>query len=58
MKGIHVNDIINDSGEFYSEQELKTKYMYSIKTNFLQVNGIIRSVKDFLKLQTDIKTFT
>ena len=49
-------DIINNSGEFYSEQELKTKY--SIKTNFLQVNGIIWSVKEFLKLKTDIKTFT
>ena len=57
MKGItYINDIINNSGEFYSEQELKTKY--SIKTNFLQVNGIIRSVKEFLKLKTDIKTFT
>ena len=57
MKGItYINDIINNSGEFYSEQELKTKY--SIKTNFLQVNGIIRSIKEFLKLKTDIKTFT
>ena len=44
MKGItYINDIINNSGDFYSEQVLKTKY--SIKTNFLQVNGIIRSVK-------------
>ena len=33
MKGItYINDIINNSGDFYSEQELKTKY--NIKTIF------------------------
>ena len=57
MKGItFINDIINDRGEFYSEQALKTKY--SIRTNFLQFNGIIRSVQEFRKLKTDIKTFS
>ena len=38
--------MIKEDGNFYNEQELTT--LYNIHTNFIQYNGMIRSIKTFL----------
>ena len=47
-KGVrYINDFINENGKFYSEHEFTT--LYSINSNFIQYNGILRAIKTFLK---------
>ena len=41
----YVNDMIRNDGTFYNEMELKN--IYGIKTNFVQYNGIIKSIRTF-----------
>ena len=48
-KGIkYVNDLVNENGDFYQQNEFTTKT--GIQTNFLQYNGLIQSIKHYLKL--------
>jgi len=42
-KGIFVNDFINDLGMFFTFAEFQKKF--DVNTNFLQFEGIIRSIK-------------
>ena len=47
-KGImYVNDLINEKGDFYTETEFS--YKTGIRTNFLQYNGLIKTIKNYLK---------
>ena len=47
MKGIRfINDIVNENGEFYNQDELVAKY--NITTNYLHYQGITKSIKVFL----------
>ena len=43
----YVNDLINEHGEFYEQTEFMQKT--GIQTNFLQYNGLIKSIKMYLK---------
>ena len=43
----YVNDLINEHGEFYEQTEFMQKTR--IQTNFLQYNGLIKSIKMYLK---------
>ena len=46
-KGIkYINDLVNENGDFYQQNEFTT----GIQTNFLQYNGLIQSIKHYLKL--------
>ena len=48
-KGIkYVNDLVNENGDFYQQNEFTMKT--GIQTNFLQYNGLIQSIKHYLKL--------
>ena len=47
-KGIkYINDLIDENGEFYRQDNFTRKT--GVKTNFLQYNGLIKSIKEYLK---------
>ena len=47
-KGIkYINDLVNENGEFYHYNEFSMNT--GINTNFLQYNGLINAIKQFLK---------
>ena len=47
-KGIkYINDLVNENGEFYHYNEYSMNT--GINTNFLQYNGLINAIKQFLK---------
>ena len=47
---LYVNDMIGSDGAFYNEIEFKS--IYGIKTNFIQYNGVIKSIKTFATKST------
>ena len=47
-KGVkYVNDLGDDNGDFYTQADFSMKT--GIKTNFLQYNGLIKAIKQYLK---------
>ena len=44
---IYINDIIKDDGNMFSYEELKRAY--NVNINFLQYNGLVRSILDWKK---------
>ena len=44
-----VNDLINDNGDFFSEQDLKK--LFNIKSNFLNYQSIISTIKTQMKIK-------
>lgn len=43
----YVNDMVNENGEFYTQQEFENKY--NIKSNFNQFQGIKEAIKVFAR---------
>ena len=43
---LFIGDLLNSDGEFYSYRELTR--CFNVRTNFLEFNGIIRAIKQFL----------
>ena len=47
-KGVkYINDLVDDKGDFYTQADFSRKT--GIKTNFLQYNGLIKAIKQYLK---------
>ena len=47
VKYIYINDLVDDKGDFYTQADFSRKT--GIKTNFLQYNGLIKAIKQYLK---------
>ena len=56
-KGItHINDLIAENGKFLSQENFET--LFNIKTNFIELQGLINAIKDYARKQYGITNFT
>ena len=52
----YINDLVNENGRLYEQAEFTQKT--GIQTNFIQYNGLVQSIKQYLKQQKKKKLVT